>query len=101
MGKVKIATTADVESGKGRSFRIEGKAVALFNIEGTFYAIEDYCTHAGVLLGGGWVDGETVVCPLHGAVFCLKTGAALTPPAFDSVHSYPVAIEGDDVMVEI
>jgi 3-phenylpropionate/trans-cinnamate dioxygenase ferredoxin subunit len=101
MAKVKITTTDDVGAGRGKSFSLEGKGIALFNVDGTFYAIEDYCTHAGVALGGGWVDGEVVTCPLHGAQFCLKTGQALTPPAFDDVDSYPVTIEGDDIFVEI
>ncbi len=96
-----VARAADLADGRMKLVTIGFEQIVLVRLDGEFYALEEFCSHAGGSLGTGTLAGSEIVCPLHGAVFCLKTGAALTPPAFDSVHSYPVAIEGDDVMVEI
>ena len=73
--------------------------VAVFNIAGEFYAIDDICTHDGGELAGGAVEGDVVICPRHGARFCLRTGAALTPPAYEPVRTYPTRVV--DGIVEI
>jgi nitrite reductase/ring-hydroxylating ferredoxin subunit len=75
--------------------------VALFNVEGTYYAIGDTCTHRGGPLSEGDVQGTKVTCPWHGAHFDLKTGAVLGPPAQKGVPSYKVTVEGDDIKVEV
>ncbi len=98
---VKIAGTLLLSPGQGRTMDVGGKSVALFNVDGTFYAIDDACTHVGGPLGDGSLDGETVTCPLHGARFNVKTGGVLGPPAGSNVKSYPVKVEGDTVMVEL
>src|SRR5437899_1899009 len=78
---LKIAKTKDVPPGQAAAFAIEGQKVALFNVEGTYYAIGDTCTHRGGPLSEGDVQGTRVTCPWHGADFDLKTGAVLGPPA--------------------
>lgn len=65
----------------------------------TYYAIEDMCTHDGGELASGAVEGDEVVCPRHGARFCIKSGKALTPPAYEDVHSFPVRVENGVVQV--
>ena len=62
--------------------------VAVYNIDGEFFAIEDVCTHDGGGLAGGVVEDHQVICPRHGARFCLRTGKALTPPAYEPVKSH-------------
>ena len=62
---IKIASTADLAPGKARCVEVGGKKVALFNLEGTFYAIDDTCTHRGGPLSEGEVSGEEVTCPWH------------------------------------
>ena len=64
-----------------------------------FYAIDDVCTHDGGELAGGAVEGDVVICPRHGARFCLRTGAALTPPAYEPVRTYPTRVV--DGVVEV
>jgi nitrite reductase/ring-hydroxylating ferredoxin subunit len=89
------------ELAPGAVKRIEDPAIAVFNAEGTFFAISDICTHAEASLSEGQVDGETVECPLHGACFDLRTGEALTPPAIEPVQTFRVVVQDDDIYVEL
>lgn len=68
-------------------------AIAVFNIDGAYYAIEDVCTHDGGELAGGPVDGFEIECLRHGARFDLRTGAALCPPAYTPTVVFPVKLE--------
>jgi nitrite reductase/ring-hydroxylating ferredoxin subunit len=96
-----IAAAKDVPPGQAAAFTVEGQKIALFNVEGTYYAIDDSCTHRGGPLSEGDVQGTKVTCPWHGADFDLKTGTALGPPAQKGVPSYNVVVEGDDIKVEV
>ena len=78
---------------------VEGAQVAVFNLEGHYYAIEDVCTHDGGILTGGPVEGDQIVCPRHGARFSIRTGQALTPPAFEPTAAFPVRVIGGEVQV--
>ena len=98
---VKVAQTGELPAGTGKVVQADGRAIALFNVEGTFYAIDNTCTHRGGPLGEGALSGDTVECPLHGAHFNVKTGAVTNPPARAGVRSFPVKIEGNDVLVEV
>ena len=98
---IKIAEVKDVPAGQAAAFTVEGQRIALFNVEGTYYAIADTCTHRGGSLSEGEVQGTKVTCPWHGADFDLKTGAVLGPPAQTGVPSYKVVVEGDDIKVEV
>jgi 3-phenylpropionate/trans-cinnamate dioxygenase ferredoxin subunit len=71
----------------------------VFNLEGEYYAIEDICTHDGSELTGGTVEGAEIVCPRHGARFCIKTGAALSAPAYEATAVFPVRIEAGAIQV--
>jgi nitrite reductase/ring-hydroxylating ferredoxin subunit len=98
---IKVAETKDVSPGTGKEVQAEGRSIALFNVAGTFYAIENTCTHAGGPLGEGELGGEVVSCPWHGAKFNVKTGEVLGPPARKGVQSYHVTVQGNDVLVEV
>ncbi len=98
---VKIAETTDLSPGECKAVEVEGHTIALFNVGGTFYAIDGICTHVGGPLGEGTLLGEVVTCPWHGAQFDVTTGAALRPPAESDERSFPVKIEGSDVLVEL
>ena len=97
----KVASTADLAPGEAKCVEVAGKKIALFNLEGSFYAIDDTCTHRGGPLSEGEVSGEEVTCPWHGAIYNIKTGAVLGPPAARGVASYPVRVQGSDVEVEV
>lgn len=75
--------------------------IALFAAGGDVYATDNICTHAYSSLSDGYVEGDTVECPLHGACFNYKTGKALTEPATVDLRTYPVRIDGDDVLVAL
>jgi 3-phenylpropionate/trans-cinnamate dioxygenase ferredoxin component len=94
-----IAPAGEFGPGQSRLINIEGTDIAVFNLDGQYYAIEDVCTHDGsAMLGCGLesseiIDGEQIVCPRHGARFDIKTGAALCPPAYEPVACFPVRVE--------
>jgi 3-phenylpropionate/trans-cinnamate dioxygenase ferredoxin subunit len=95
-----VAPAATIAPGDYAQTEIDGVIVAVFNIRGEFYAIEDVCTHDGGGLAGGAVEECQVVCPRHGAKFCLRTGVALTPPAYEPVRTYATRINDGTVEVE-
>lgn len=97
---VKVARVSDVPPGQGRLIEVGGRFLALFNAAGTFYAVDDTCTHAEASLSEGFLEGTEIECPLHGARFDLRTGAAVWSPAFVPVATYAVRVEGDDVLVD-
>ncbi|WAK03669.1 non-heme iron oxygenase ferredoxin subunit [Methylobacter sp. YRD-M1] len=78
---------------------IDGTDVAVFKIEGQFYAIEDVCTHDGAEIASGKLEGCEIICPRHGARFCVKTGAVKSPPAYEDIGTFPVRIENGKVQV--
>jgi 3-phenylpropionate/trans-cinnamate dioxygenase ferredoxin subunit len=89
---IRVAPASDIAPGDYASAEVDGAFVAVYNIDGEFFAIDDVCTHDGGGLAGGEIVDHQVICPRHGARFCLRTGQALTPPAYEPVHSYPTRV---------
>jgi nitrite reductase/ring-hydroxylating ferredoxin subunit len=98
---VKVAQTTDLSPGTGKVVQADGRDLALFNVDGAYFAIDNTCTHRGGPLGEGKLTGDTVECPWHGAQFNVKTGAVTRPPAPTGVRSFPVKVQGNDVLVEV
>ena len=96
---IKVATVADVPEGAGKTVEVAGKRIALFNVGGKFYAIDNACKHRGGPLGEGEVDGSTVICPWHGWEYDVTTGANLDDASV-KVGCYPVKVENTDIMIE-
>lgn len=96
---IDVSPRQDFAVGEWRSLDVDGTLVAVFNVDGHYYAIEDVCTHDGGILTGGAVEGDQIVCPRHGARFSIKTGAVLSPPAYEDVQTFPVRLEGEMVQV--
>ena len=101
MATHKVAKVSEIAPGTTRRVVVDGSEILLCNVEDKLYAIEDVCTHDGGPLDQGQLEGETVVCPRHGATFDVRTGDALTLPAVVPVLTYPVIVEGDDVYVDV
>ena len=99
-GYVKVATTSEVTPGQAKMVEVEGKNIALFNVDGSFYAIDDTCTHRGGPLSEGVLEGSQVTCPWHGAIYDVTTGDALGPPAPNGVARYNVRVEASNIEVE-
>ena len=96
----KAAKKSDVKPGEGRVVQAGGREVALFNVSGQFYAIDNICPHQGGPLGEGMLDGTEVTCPWHGWSFDVKTGVSTFNPSA-SVPSLKVKVEGDDIYIAV
>jgi nitrite reductase/ring-hydroxylating ferredoxin subunit len=94
---VKVAETKDVPPGESLVVTFAGERVAIFNIDGRFYAISEMCPHAGGPLSEGYVSGTSVMCPWHGWTFDLCPS---NPDINDGVTRYKVSVEGNDILLE-
>ncbi len=101
MALVKVASVEDVLPGTGKVVEAGGATLAIFNLDGTFYATNNKCTHVGGPLGEGTVEGKVVTCPWHGSRFDITTGEVVGPPARRPVATYPVRVQGREVLVEL
>ena len=96
---VTVARADELAPGQWRVADIEDARIVVFNIDGEYYAIEDVCTHDGGQLTGGEIEGDEIVCPRHGARFCVRTGEALSAPAYEPTATFPVRVDGGVVQV--
>ena len=96
---VDVAAPVDIDPGSYHVVDVDDVMIAVFNLDGRFYAIEDVCTHDYETLTGGPINGCEVTCPRHGARFNIKTGEALCAPAYEPVSTFPVRIENGMVQV--
>ena len=97
----RVAGVSDVASGEVRVFQAGDRSIALCNLDGTFYAVDNLCTHDNGPLGEGTLYNGTVECPRHGARFDVQTGAVKALPAVRPVRTYAVQIDGDEVSVDV
>jgi len=100
VSRERVAAAADVPVGQVRVVACGEKSLALSNVDGELYAIDNLCTHDGGPLGEGRLNRGRVICPRHGAAFDAKTGRVLSLPAVKNVSAYRVVVEGDDIFVE-
>jgi nitrite reductase/ring-hydroxylating ferredoxin subunit len=101
MAFTKVATVPEVPPGTGKQIKVGGRTIALFNVDGTYRAIDDTCTHRGASLAEGECEGGEVICPWHGARFDLATGAVRAAPARTGVAAYKVQVVGDEVQIDV
>ena len=96
----RAAGPANLAMGTAERRQVEGRDVIVARgQDGAYYAVAALCSHAALPLEGGRVRGSRIVCPHHGARFCLKTGRVLGPPAHEGITAYPTRVEGDEVML--
>ncbi|MGE3856650.1 MAG: Rieske (2Fe-2S) protein [Dehalococcoidia bacterium] len=100
MSEERVAAASDVPLNEVRVVECAGRSLALSNIDGAYYAIDNVCTHDGGPLGEGRVRNGRILCPRHGAAFDAKTGQVKSLPAVKSVQAYPVIQQGDDLLIE-
>ncbi|HKV44053.1 MAG TPA: non-heme iron oxygenase ferredoxin subunit [bacterium] len=101
MALIKLADVAGVPVGTGTVVRAAGKVIALFNVDGVFYALANECTHMGGPLGEGAVNGTVVTCPWHGSRFDIRTGQVVEPPARRPAVTFPVHVREGAVYAEL
>lgn len=101
MSKVAVAKVSDIPTGTLRKVSLEGHDIAVLNMDGKYYAVDDTCTHAGASISEGKIDGANVVCGWHGAQFdCTSGKLAKFPATIKDLKSYVTTVEGDEVFVE-
>ena len=98
--RIKVAAVGDVASGQGAVVEADGKSLALFNVDGAWYATDNTCPHRGGPLGEGDLDGRVVTCPWHAWRWDVTTGANVNNPVV-RVACFPVAVENGAVYVEV
>jgi len=98
--RVLVGQVGDVPVGEARVVEAEGKALALFNVDGAFYALDNACSHRGGPLGEGDLDGAAVICPWHAWRWDVKTGANVNNPAI-RMPCFPVSVDDGRVFVEL
>ncbi|MFQ5659929.1 MAG: non-heme iron oxygenase ferredoxin subunit [Gammaproteobacteria bacterium] len=102
---VDVDSAEEFGPGESRLVDVDDVMIAVFNLDGAYFAIEDICSHDGSpLLGSGLepealIEGDEITCPRHGARFCIKTGAALCPPAYEATNTFPTRVENGTVQV--
>ena len=96
---VTVGKTSDVAPGTVRVFVVDGRNVAVANVDGQFYAFADVCTHDDGPVAEGELDGYVIECPRHGARFDIATGQALSMPAVVPLPVYDLKVEGDEIKV--
>ena len=96
-----VARTSDIPPERVAVFQVGDHEVAVCNVDGQFYAIDDLCTHDGGSLDQGELDRDQIECPRHGARFDVRTGDAVQLPAFESVETHDVRVDGDTIQVGV
>ena len=94
-----VAPAGEIAPGTSKTVDVEGTVIAVFNLGGEFFAIEDVCTHDGEELASGCIEGDEIICPRHGARFNIRTGEVTAPPAYEAVDCFPVRVESGTVQV--
>ena len=96
---IEVAKQSDIKPGNGKTVNIKGIAIAIFNVNGDFYAIDNTCPHRGGPLGEGELNGNVVTCPLHGWQFDVTTGKNVMLP--QNVKTYKTKVENGNIFVEV
>lgn len=98
---IRLASVKDIPEGEGREYRVGDLFVAIFRDQGEFYALEDYCPHAGAPLNDGPVSQGAVTCMWHGWKFSLRDGSCMNIPRGFPVRTFPLNIVGEDIYVTL
>jgi nitrite reductase/ring-hydroxylating ferredoxin subunit len=99
--RIVVCTIGDVEEGAALKVEVGDLILAVFNLNGAFYVIDDQCTHGPGSLSEGYIEDDTVECDFHNGQFNIKTGAVVSPPCLVPVKTYKVIMDGEKVMIEM
>ncbi len=96
---VAVASSADIPPGHAKAYIVGNREIGVFNVDGTFYAIDNTCPHQGGPLADGWIEGCIVTCPWHGWAFDVRSGQLIAMPGLSSVDVFDVQLEGSSITV--
>ncbi len=96
-----LCKASEISPGSCKSFKIDGRGIALYNVDGVFYATQDFCRHKGGSLGKGTLEGPVIECPLHGWKYNVMSGECLTLPQCKKLQRFPARVEGDEIVVDV
>lgn len=96
---ITVTRVGEVKNGKVKTFHVNGHDIALCNVEGTFFATQNLCTHDGGPLGDGELWGFDIECPRHGGRFDVRTGQVTALPPIRPIKTFPVRVEGEEIQV--
>ena len=96
---MKVARKGELSPGEKKLVILAEERILLANVNGSYYAVDEVCSHAYSNLSMGQLYGEEVLCPLHGSAFNVRTGEVLSPPATEGLTVYSVRVEGDDILI--
>ena len=99
--KIELCNADDVAVGTALKVEKEGLNVAVFNVDGEFYVLDDLCTHGPGSLSEGYIEGDVVECNFHNGQFNIRTGEVVLPPCMVPMKTYPTTVENDKVVIEI
>lgn len=100
MSWIDVGAAADLREQTPLAADLDDQAVLVVRCGAELYAVDDLCTHDGESLEGAEVESCQIICPRHGAHFCLRTGEALTPPAYEPLRTYAVRLEAGRILLE-
>jgi len=103
---IDVAPPSELPPGERKTVNTPYCEIAVFNLDGEYFAIEDVCSHDGGELASGELsseegEGDQIICPRHGARFCIRDGRALTPPAYENIDTFPVRIDNNMIQIDI
>ena len=101
--RIELCNTGDVAVGTALKVELEkeGLTLAVFNVEGEFYVLDDMCTHGPGSLSEGYIEGDVVECNFHNGQFNIRTGEVLLPPCMIPMKTYPVTVENGKVVIKV
>ncbi len=101
MSAVKVASLKELQESLLHHVTVSGTDVLLIMLADGVHAVSDTCTHAGISLADGWLEGDVICCPKHGGKFNVKSGKAVAFPAIKKLPRYEVSVDGDDIYVDV
>lgn len=101
MSWISVCQQGDVSEDEPKAIEIEGKKIGVFFVDENYFAIENVCPHAYALLTEGFIEDQTVECPLHEAIFDIQTGELKSGPGCRNLCTYPVRVEGKDIQIQL
>jgi len=99
--KIELCNAADVAAGTALKVETAGLSVAVFNVDGEFYVLDDLCTHGPGSLSEGYIEGDVVECNFHNGQFNIRTGEVVLPPCMIPMKTYRTTVENGRVVIEV